>query len=306
MDNTTTVSEFLLLEFSGIRELQVLHFFVFLVLYLAIVTGNLFVIFAVAFDCHLHTPMYFFIMNLAMQDLGQISVIIPKSMMNALMNVRHISYSGCMAQVLLLIFFLGSDFFLLTLMAYDRYVAICYPLQYEMVMNRQACFQMIVIVWCSSFLYAAMHTSGTFAAPFCSNVVNQFFCEIPQLLKVTCSNLYFLEIGVLGLSVVIASGCFAFIIVTYTHIFNAVFQIPSVQKRKKVFSTCLPHLIVLSTYIFAGCIAYLRPMSNSPSYLNLICAVIYSIVPPLVNPVIYSLRNKEIKVAVTEILFLKY
>ncbi|XP_033025509.1 olfactory receptor 14A16-like [Lacerta agilis] len=302
MDNQSSFSEFLLLEFSDVRELQILHSIVFLLLYLATVTGNLLIISAVAFDHHLHTPMYFFLMNLAMQDLGQVSVIIPKSMVNSLMNTRYISYSGCVAQVLLFMSFMASDFFLLTVMAYDRYVAICKPLQYGMLMNRQTYIQMISSVWISSFFYGVLHTGGTFASPFCSNVVNQFFCEIPQLLKLACTDLYLVEIGVLVLSAVIGIGCFIFIIITYVYIFTAVLKIPSTEGRQKAFSTCLPHLIVYALFVFTGSFTYFKPTSNTSPHLDLAFTVMYSMVPPLMNPVIYSMRNREIKNALSKLL----
>nr|XP_028560224.1 olfactory receptor 14A16-like [Podarcis muralis] len=304
--NQTSISEFLLLEFSEVRELQILHFLLFLVFYLATVTGNLLIISAVAFDHHLHTPMYFFLMNLAMQDLGQVSVIIPKFMSNSLMNTRQISYSGCVAQVLFFLFFLASDFSLLTVMAYDRYIAICNPLQYEVLMNKQACIQMVTSVWIVSFFYGVLHTGGTFAPTFCSNIVNQFFCEIPQLLKLTCSDLYLLEIGIVVVSAVIGLGCFIFIIITYVHIFSAVLKIPSIEGRQKAFSTCLPHLIVFSIFVFTGCFAYLKPTSNTPSHLDLALTIIYSMFPPLMNPVIYSMRNKEIKHSLLKLLGLRH
>ncbi|XP_061447840.1 olfactory receptor 14A16-like [Rhineura floridana] len=300
--NQSSLTEFLLLEFSEVRELQILHFFLFLAFYLTTITGNLLIISAVAFDHHLHTPMYFFLMNLAMKDLGQVSVIIPKSMANSLMNTRHISYLGCATQVLFLLFFLASDISLLTVMAYDRYIAICNPLQYEMLMNKQACIQMVASVWISSFLYGVLHTGGTFASPFCSNVVNQFFCEIPQLLKLACSDLNRIEIGAVLLGAVIAFSCFIFIIITYVHIFTAVLRIPSVEGRQKAFSTCLPHLMVFSTFVFTGCFAYLLPMSNTPSFLDLAFTMMYSMFPPLMNPVIYSMRNKEMKLSLSKLL----
>ncbi|XP_061447877.1 olfactory receptor 14A16-like [Rhineura floridana] len=304
-DNESSISEFLLLEFSAIRELQILHFFLFLGLYLAIVSGNLLIISAVAFDHRLHTPMYFFLMNLAIQDIGAVSVTVPKSMANSLMNTRHISYAACVAQVLSFVFFLSSDIALLTVMAYDRYVAICNPLQYEMVMNRTACTQMVVAVWTASILYAVLHTSGTFATPFCSNIVNQFFCEIPQLLTLSCSNFYLIEIGVVVVSVILVFGCLVFIIVTYVHIFSAVLKIPSVQGRKKAFSTCIPHLIVFSVFCFTVCFAYLRPPSKTPSELDFALTMMYTLVPPMFNPIIYSMRNKEIKNALSKLLGLR-
>uniref|UniRef100_A0A8D2L3Z8 Olfactory receptor n=1 Tax=Varanus komodoensis TaxID=61221 RepID=A0A8D2L3Z8_VARKO len=305
--NSSTASGFLLLEFSTVFELQILHFIGFLVFYLTAVVGNLLIISAVASDQHLHTPMYFFLMNLAIQDVGQVSVIFPKAMANSLMNSRHISFSGCVAQVLFFIFFIASDFFLLTVMAYDRYVAICYPLQYQSLMNKQACIQMIATVWIFGLFYAMLHTGGTFVPPFCSNIVNQFFCEIPQLLKLACSNLYLTEIGILFVSALFSSGCFIFIVVSYAYIFTAVavLRMPSAQGRQKAFSTCVPHLMVLFLFLFSGFFAYLKPTSNSNSPLNLAFAMIYFMVPPLMNPVIYSMRNRDIKDALSKMLGLQ-
>ncbi|XP_044279533.1 olfactory receptor 14A16-like [Varanus komodoensis] len=301
LNNETVQSEFLLLEFSNIRGLQIPLFIGFLAFYLAAVVGNILIISAVASDHHLHTPMYFFLMNLAILDVGQVSIIFPKAMANSLMNCRHISYSGCVAQVLLYVFFIVSDFFLLTVMAYDRYVAIGNPLQYEKLMNKQSCIQIITTVWILSFCSAVLHTGGTFAAPFCSNVVNQFFCEIPHLLKLACSESNLFETGVLSLVVIFSLVCCIFIVVSYVHIFAVVLRIPSVRGRQKTFSTCLPHLIVFSTLIVTGYFAYLRPTSNSTSHLDLAFTLVYTMVPPLMNPVIYSMRNKDIKHALTRL-----
>ncbi|XP_066485920.1 olfactory receptor 14A16-like [Tiliqua scincoides] len=302
MSSVSSASGFLLLPFSDVREFQILHFVAFLLLYLGIVSGNLLIIAAIALDHHLHSPMYFFLMNLAIQDAGLVSIFIPKSMANSLMNTRYISYSGCVAQIFLYAFFILSNFSLLTVMAYDRYVAICIPLEYEMIMNRGACLQIIAIVWITGFLYSVLHTSGTFASPFCSNIVNQFFCEIPQLLKLACSDLYLIEMGVVVFSIFMCLGCFIFIVVTYVHIFTAVRRIRSVQGRKKALSTCLPHLIVVSTFVSTACFAYLRPSSDNPSHLDIAVTIMYSVVPPLLNPVIYSMRNKEIKNTVRRLL----
>ncbi|XP_015680074.2 olfactory receptor 14A16-like [Protobothrops mucrosquamatus] len=295
MDNVTTVpSHFLLLEFSKTRQLQLLHFFSFLVFYLATIIANLLIIFAITFDYRLHTPMYFFLMNLAMQDLGLISVIVPKSMINSLKNSRCISYFGCVAQVFLFISFIASDFFLLTVMAYDRYVAICHPLHYEMMMNWKTCTEIMILVWVASLLYGMLHTSGTFSVHYCSNTVNQFFCEIPYLLNLSCSGFNLVEVGVLVASAFGGLGCFIFIIVSYVMIFKTVWRIPSVQGRQKAFSTCVPHLIVISMFTITGTFAYLKPASNSTSYLDLVLTILYSILPPLFNPIIYSMRNKHI------------
>ncbi|XP_026548164.1 olfactory receptor 14A16-like [Notechis scutatus] len=302
MKNQTIVSFFLLMEFSKERHLQLLHFFLFFILYLATATANLFIISAVAFDHQLHSPMYLFLVNLAVQDLGIVSVIVPKSMINSVMNTRHISYFGCIAQVFIFVCFEASEFSLLTVMAYDRYVAICHPLHYELVMNWKACTKIVIMVWVTSLLYAMLHTSGIFSTPFCSNVVNHFFCEIPYLLKLSCSGFNLTETGVIILSIIVILGCFIFIIVSYTLIFQAVLSIPSVKGRQKSFSTCLPHLIVFSIFLVPSCLAYLKPPSNISSYLDFSLTALYSLLPPLFNPIIYSIRNKNINSILTKLL----
>uniref|UniRef100_A0A8C8RFD5 Olfactory receptor n=1 Tax=Pelusios castaneus TaxID=367368 RepID=A0A8C8RFD5_9SAUR len=293
---------FLLLGFSDDRELQILHFVMFLGIYLAALIGNLLVITVIVLDHHLHTPMYFFLMNLSILDIGSISVTVPKSMANSLMNTRSISYAGCVLQVFLFFFFASADFALLTVMAYDRYVAICKPLHYETIMNRGACVQMAASAWISGLLNSALHTGNTFALSFCGgNMVDQFFCEIPQLLKLSCSDTYLGEVGVIAFNALLGLSLFVLISVSYVQIFTRVLKIPSELGRHKAFSTCLPHLIVVSLLLCTGTFAYLKPTSNSPSGLDLVVAVLYSVVPPMMNPVIYSMRNKEIKAALKKL-----
>nr|XP_014424497.1 olfactory receptor 14A16-like [Pelodiscus sinensis] len=302
MPNRTTVAEFLLLGFSDVRELQILHVVLFLVLYLAALMGNLLIITVVVLDHHLHTPMYFFLVNLSILDLGSLSVTVPKSMANSLLDTRSISYPACVTQVFLFILFLVADLALLTVMAYDRYVAICHPLHYEKVMNRGACVNMAASAWLAAIVNSALHTGNTFSLPFCqANDINQFFCEIPQLLKLACSDSYRSEIGLLAFSAFLAVNCFAFILVSYVQIFKAVLRIPSEQGRHKAFSTCLPHLTVVSLLICTGSFAYLKSTSSSATKLDLVVGVLYAVVPPMVNPVIYSLRNKEIKAALKKL-----
>ncbi|XP_078234214.1 olfactory receptor 14I1-like [Pogona vitticeps] len=305
MPNQTSKTEFLLLEFSSVRELRIAQFVVFLVFYLAALVGNLLIICAVTVEHRLHTPMYFFLMNLAMTDLGSVSTTIPKSMANSLMNTRLISYFGCVAQVYLFLLFGGSDYALLTIMAYDRYVAICNPLQYGLIMNTGACIQMAGAAWVSGLLYGVLHTGSIFATTFCSNIVDQFFCELPQLLKISCSTLSVLENVFLVVSFIVAFGCFVFILMTYVQIVTTVLKMPSSQRRQKAFSTCLPHLIVFSMLLFTGTFVYLRPQSHDSSPTNMVFGVIYSVIPPMMNPVIYSMRNKEIKDALSKLLGLK-
>nr|XP_038028584.1 olfactory receptor 14C36-like [Anas platyrhynchos] len=181
-------------------------------------------------------------------------------------------------------------------MAYDRYVAICKPLHYGSLLGSRACAQMAAAAWGSGFLNAVLHTANTFSLPLCQgNAVDQFFCEIPQILKLSCSDVYLREIGVLVFSVSLLFGCFVFIVVSYIQIFRAVLRMPSSQGRHKAFSTCLPHLAVVSLFISTGMFAYLKPPSISFLSMDLVVAVLYSVVPPAVNPLIYSMRNQELK-----------
>ncbi|XP_062992771.1 olfactory receptor 14A16-like [Elgaria multicarinata webbii] len=291
---------FLLLGFSDIRELQILHFVVFLLIYLTTVMGNLLIIILVTFNHQLHTPMYFFLMNLSMADIGNISVNIPKAMSNSIMNTRLISYPECVSQVFFLIFFAMTDLLLLTFMAYDRYIAICNPLRYETMMNRGACIQMAASAWITGISCAVLHTGGTFSITFCSNVINQFFCEIPHLLKLSCNGNFLAEDGVNVFAACVAFGCFIFIMFSYVQIVTSVLRIPSIQGRKKALSTCLPHLIVVSLFIGTGTLAYLCPTSEAPKDLIMLISVLYSMLPPMMNPIIYSMRNKEIRSAMSK------
>ncbi|XP_035164911.1 olfactory receptor 14C36-like [Oxyura jamaicensis] len=303
MPNRSSVSEFLLLAFTDTRELQLLHFALFLAIYLAALLGNGLILTAIACDHHLHTPMYFFLLNLALLDLGCISTTLPKSMANSLRDTRAISYHGCTAQVFFLLFFFGAEYSVLTVMAYDRYVAICQPLHYRTLLGSRACATMAAAAWGSGFLYAVLHTANTFSLPLCQgNAVDQFFCEIPQILKLSCSDSYMREAGLLVVIVCLAFGCFVFILLSYVQMFKVVLKMPSEQGRHKAFSMCLPHLAVVSLFISTGIFAYLKPPSLSSPSLDLVMAVLYSVVPPVLNPLIYSMRNHEIKDALRKLM----
>uniref|UniRef100_A0A8C0EEX3 Olfactory receptor n=1 Tax=Bubo bubo TaxID=30461 RepID=A0A8C0EEX3_BUBBB len=291
-----SITEFLLLAFADTRELQLLHFWLFLGISLAALLGNGLIITAITCDHHLHTPMYFFLLNLSLLDLGSISTTLPKAMDNSLWDKRHISYYGCALQLFFFFFFMSTEYFLLTVMSYDRYVAICKPLHYGTLLGSRACVHMAAAAWGTGFLYAVLHTANTFSLPLCKgNVLDQFFCEIPQILKLSCSHSYLREVGLIMVSACLAFGCFVFIVVSYVQIFRAVLRIPSEQGRHKAFSTCLPHLAVVSLFISTVMFAYLKPPSISSPSLDLVLSFLYSVVPPAVNPLIYSLRNKEFK-----------
>ncbi|XP_053218549.1 olfactory receptor 14A16-like [Podarcis raffonei] len=303
MSNQTSVGEFLLLEFSNTRELQLLHFATFLLIYLTTLVGNLLIIITVGLDHSLHSPMYFFLANLSFLDISYISVTIPKSMVNSLINSRQISYSGCVAQVYLVITFADAELFLLTAMAYDRYAAICHPLYYRVLMSWCVCVEMAAGCWIGSMLYSVVHTANTFRLSFCkSNSIGQFFCDVPQLLKISCSDTYVNDILMFVLGYSLASICFSIILVSYVYIFSTVLKIPSTQGRYKAFSTCLPHLIIVCLFLGTGAFTYTRPRSASSVGRDLVAAVLYSVVPPLINPIIYSLRNKELKGALRKLI----
>ncbi|XP_032062747.1 olfactory receptor 14A16-like [Aythya fuligula] len=303
MSNRSTITEFLLLAFADTRELQLLHFALFLGIYLAALLGNGLILSAVACHHRLHTPMYFFLLNLALLDVGCISTTLPKAMANALWDTRAISYQGCAAQVFFLFFLVGAEYSLLTVMAYDRYVAICKPLHYGSLLGSRACAQMAAAAWGSGFLNAVLHTANTFSLPLCQgNAVDQFFCEIPHILKLSCSDAYLREVGALVFSAFLGFDCFVFIVLSYVQIFRAVLRIPSSQGRHKAFSTCLPHLAVVSLMVSTAMFAYLKPPSISSPSLDLVVTVLYTVVPPAANPLIYSMRNQELRDSIRTLL----
>ncbi|NWZ29912.1 O14AG protein, partial [Asarcornis scutulata] len=300
MSNSSSITEFLLLlAFADTWELQLLHFVLFLGIYLAALLGNGLILTAVACYHHLHTPMYFFLLNLSVIDLGFITTTLPKAMANSLWDTMAISYTGCVAQLFLFVFLISAEYYLLTVMAYDCYVAICKPLHYGTLLGSRSCAQMAAAAWGSGVLSAVLHTANTFSLPLCQgNAVDQFFCEIPQILKLSCSHSYLREIGLLTVSCFLVWGCFAFILFSYVQIFTAVLRMPSEQGRHKLFSTCLPHLAVVFLFLSTAMFAYLKPPSISSPSLNLEMAFLYSVMPPAMNPLIYSIRNQELKNAI--------
>ncbi|XP_054660829.1 olfactory receptor 14C36-like [Grus americana] len=247
--------------------------------------------------------MYFFLLNLSLLNLGTISTTVPKAMANSLWDTRAISYTGCASQVFFFFFLMPADFSLLTVMAHDRYIAICQPLHYGTLLGSRACVHMAAAAWGSGFLHAVLHTANTFSIPLCQgNALDQFFCEIPQILKLSCSDAYLREVGPIILSCFLVFGCFVFIVLSYVQIFRAVLRIPSEQGRHKAFSMCLPHLTVVSLFVSTGLFAHMKPPSISFPSLDLVVAVLYSVVPPSANPIIYSMRNQELKDAVWKLM----
>ncbi|XP_021238539.1 olfactory receptor 14C36-like isoform X2 [Numida meleagris] len=301
MPNSSSISEFLLLAFADMRQLQLLLFWLLLGIYLAALLGNGLISTAVACDHRLHTPMDFFLLNLTLLDLGCISTTLPKAMASALWDTRDISYAGCVAQCFFFVFLMSAELYLLTAVSYDRYVATCKPLHYGILLGSRACATMAAAAWGTGVLHALLNTINTFSLPLCQgNVVDQFFCEIPQILRLSCSHSYLREIWAVVAAICLAFGCFVSILFSYVQIFMTVLSMPSEQGRQKALLrrarlVSLPHLAVLSLLISTGTFAYLKPSLISSPSLDPVVAVLYSVVPPAVNPLIYSMRNQELK-----------
>ncbi|XP_038597656.1 olfactory receptor 14A16-like [Tachyglossus aculeatus] len=302
MANVSMVTEFLLLGFSDVRELQLAHAALFLLVYLVPLTGNLLIITITAHDQRLHSPMYFLLRHLSVLDFCLISITVPKSILNSLTNSRYISFLGCTTQVFLLIISGGSEVFILTAMSFDRYAAICCPLHYDIIMNREVCAKMAAASWLSGGLHSLMHTAPTFSSHLCTpRIIHQFFCEVPQLLKLICVGQAQAEVSVLVLRVILFWGFFVSIFVSYVHIFLAVLKMPAIEGRTKAFSTCLPHLAVVSLFLFTSAFAQLKPPSSSPSTLDLLVSVLYTVLPSTLNAFLYSLRNNDMKATLGKI-----
>ncbi|XP_044523204.1 olfactory receptor 14C36-like [Gracilinanus agilis] len=300
MSNFTVVTEFVLMGFSDIRELQILYSSLLFLIYSIGLMGNLLIVMIIIFDRRLHTPMYFFLRNLSIVDACYLSITVPQASVNSLVNNWAISVTGCAAQVFLVIFMAYVEFTLLTVMARDRYVAICQPLHYTVIMSPRVCMQMTVTCLITGLGYAAFHTGYTFRLSFCqSNVVHQFFCDIPSLLRISCSDTSGNKLSLLLSALVVVIGCFTFITASYVHIFSTVLRFPVKEDQRKAFSTCVPHISVVSLFVFSTCYVYLQPPSESASLKGIILSVFYTIIPPFLNPIIYSLRNKQIKDAIT-------
>ncbi|XP_004695623.1 PREDICTED: olfactory receptor 14C36-like [Condylura cristata] len=302
MTNSTMVTDFLLMGFADVLELRILHALLFLLMYLATLLGNILIITATTLDQNLHTPMYFFLRNLSILDMCYISVTVPNACVNSFTNNWAISVAGCAMQIFFVLFFASTELLFLTIMAHDRYVAICQPLHYPVIMNYPFCVQMTLASLLSGLIYAGVQTANTFRLPFCqSNLVHQFFCDIPSLLKLSCSDTFNNKLLILVFAVVIGGGCFVFIVMTYVHIFSTVLKFTT-KEQKKAFSTCVPHILVVSVFLGSGSYMYLRPSVTSETIMDMILSVFYTIVPPFFNPIIYSLRNKQIKETIGKVI----
>ncbi|XP_075415644.1 olfactory receptor 1N2-like [Tenrec ecaudatus] len=296
--NHSSVSEFLLLGFSERPDQQPLLLGIFLSMHLVTVMGNVLIILAISFEPHLHTPMYFFLSNLSFADACFSSTIVPKMLVNIQTHRQTIRYEGCLAQMHFFMTFGALDDLLLGAMAYDRYVAICRPLHYTTLMSPLLCVLLLALCWVLTTLAALLHTLLMARLSFCSgNTIHHFFCDVVPLLQLSCSDTSTNQIALFIVCSMILTGPLSLIIMSYAHILSTILRVPSASGRQKAFSTCGSHLTVVFLFYGAAIGVYLCPPSSHSGGKDRIAAVFYTVVTPMLNPFIYSLRNKEMKTA---------
>ncbi|XP_007957432.1 olfactory receptor 14I1-like, partial [Orycteropus afer afer] len=263
MDNLTAFTEFLLVDNADSRELQVFQGVLFLVIYLGALAGNLLTFLVIVMDPHLHLPMYFFIGNLTLIDFCYISVTVPKAIVNSLMDSMLISLKECVTQSFLFLLFGSTEFFFLVVMSYDRYVAICRPLHYQLILTPHFCTQIAGALWSSGMVYSATHTGTIFRLPFTkSNVIHQFFCAYPQILSISSQSVQFSESVLLVVSACFVLLFFIILFISYINIFSTVLQMRSVEARNRALSTCSPQIATIILFIISGLFACLEPISQ--------------------------------------------
>ncbi|XP_053073746.1 olfactory receptor-like protein OLF4 [Acinonyx jubatus] len=293
--NDTRISEFLLLGFSDGPELQPLVFGLFLSMYLITVFGNLIVLLAGSSDSRLHTPMYFFLANLSFVDICFTSTTVPKMLWNIQTQSKVITYEDCITQVNFFIIFSGLDICLLAIMAYDRFVAICHPLQYTVIMNPRLCRQ-VLVSWITSVLHSLLQTSTVLWLSFCTVVeIPHFFCELNQMIQLACSDTFLNNVVMYFAAILVGGGPFVGILYSYSKIVSSIRGISSAQRKYKAFSTCASHLSVVSLVFCTSLGVYLSSAATQSSHSSATASVMYTVVTPMLNPFIYSLRNKDIK-----------
>ncbi|XP_065270681.1 olfactory receptor 5G9-like [Emys orbicularis] len=303
MENQTTVTEFILLRVSNEPHMQIFFFLVFLVIYLITLIANMMIMLVIRADSHLHTPMYFFLFHLSFVDICYSSVTVPKMLINFLSDHKTISVNGCITQMFFILLSAGTEVFILSAMAYDRYAAICDPLHYIETMNKGICVQLVSGAWVMGFLDVLVNTVFALKLRFCGpNQINHFSCELPPLLQLSCAETLTNQVVLLTSAVVFGSSSFLLILISYIHIISTILRIRSVEGKLKAFSTCSSHLIVVGLLYLTAFFQYTKPSSVSSVLLEEMVSIQYSILTPMLNPIIYSVKNKEVKTAVAKIL----
>ncbi|XP_039353562.1 olfactory receptor 2AP1-like [Mauremys reevesii] len=296
--NHTLITEFLLVGFETLPELQITLFVVFFIIYLATIAGNLLLILTVWTDHHLHTPMYFFLSNLSFLETGYVSNIIPRLLVSLATGDKTISLLGCFLQLFVFSFLGATECFLLTGMSYDRYLAICNPLHYASNMSPRFSFLLAFASWALGFVAPSFTVIMASLLPFCGpREINHFFCDLTAVLKLPCTSTSLIEITALISASTISMIPFILTITSYIYVILTILRIPSTTGRKKAFSTCSSHLIVVSTFYGALIIMYVAPSGNQSLDFNKVFSLLYTVVTPMFNPIVYSLRNQEVKVA---------
>uniref|UniRef100_A0A671EGP5 Olfactory receptor n=1 Tax=Rhinolophus ferrumequinum TaxID=59479 RepID=A0A671EGP5_RHIFE len=294
--------DFILLGFTADLWLQKVLFFIFLLIYI-IMAGNIIIITVIQIEPRLQTPMYFFLTNLSFLDICYISTNVPQMLSNMVGKKKTIPFSSCATQMYFSLSFGMIECVLLGVMAYDRYVAICHPLHYAVIMNRSTCVQLAAISWSSSFLNSMVINVLTLSLPYCGpNVLNHFFCEVPSILRLACTDTSFTEMVVFIFSIIIVFIPFLLIVVSYARILLSLLRMQSASGRHKALSTCASHLTVVALFYGTAIFMYMRPQSKSSRAGGKIIAVFYTVVTPMCNPLIYSLRNQDVKGALRKVI----
>ncbi|XP_066485866.1 olfactory receptor-like protein OLF3 [Tiliqua scincoides] len=298
--NQTRIREVVLLGFSGEQSINLCIFAVFLFAYLITIVGNTLIIITILIDPRLNTPMYFFLCNLSFLDICYTTSVAPQLLTHLWTNRKTISFNRCMTQLYIALSLGGTEFLLLAAMAYDRYVAVCHPLHYMVIMSRRKCIQIALAAWMGGFFNAVVQTVFTTNLHFyCFNSINHFTCEILVVIKLACSFTFVNHIIFLVAGVIVLMIPFVVVLLSYVYIISAILRIRSSQGRKRAFSTCSSHLTVVSLCFGTVIFAYGRPRANTSPNQDKILTVIYSVLTPMLNPIIYSLRNKEVKRALS-------
>ncbi|XP_036614371.1 olfactory receptor 9K2-like [Trichosurus vulpecula] len=302
INNHSEVNEFILVGFQVRPELQVLLFFIFLLTYSMVLLGNIGMIVLILTASRLNTPMYFFLGNLSFIDLSYSSAVVPKAIANFLSESKAISFAGCVAQLFFFALFIVTEGFLLAAMAYDRFMAICSPLLYSAQMSRRLCIQLVAGSYFCGCFTSILLVSITFTMSFCaSHVIDLFYCDVRPIQKISCSNVFINKVVSYSLSVVIILPSIIVIMVSYIYILSTILKIHSSEGQMKAFSTCGSHLMVVSLLYGTVSFMYLTPASN-PELVK-VASLCYTVVTPMLNPLIYSLRNKDVKEALKSMLW---